>query len=114
VPDNESPIENGTQNNHRSGRSQRRKKGLEVGRLVEHILPVVPAIDHMVDQAITDRSQGSRHGALDSTTTVIGQLNSSDPFSQPSSIATYNRRAAVLQFACVIAAMGFSLPKVAW
>ena len=42
---------------------QSREKGLKVGRFVKDALAVVTAIDHMIDQAIVDGTQGSGHPA---------------------------------------------------
>src|SRR5262245_7474990 len=62
---------------------QRCQKGLEVSRFVKYILPIVATIDHVVDQAVVNRSQGARHGSKASGSAATSQLNSSDPFSGP-------------------------------
>jgi hypothetical protein len=34
---------------------------LKILRLAEHVLPVIPAIDDMIDEAVVDRSQRAWH-----------------------------------------------------
>jgi hypothetical protein len=51
------------------------QKGFEVALLQKHRLPIVAAVDHMIDQAVMNRSQRARHcGSLNRRQVVVKKI----------------------------------------